>query len=1700
MKKVIVLLIAFSLALALVLPAAADPPNVENTGSYDQYVLPGGYATVLAIRIENPNDTETVRLTDLDIVQTAAAASGTALPVARAFLSSTEGSIGSYSAVCAATPQNMIVGYSIPAGETRILYLTILSAASLGNGDAFTVSVANLSFTVAGVVVPDIAAGPSKSMKVATGFQALTSPYKSGADQFIVVPAYGHPTALYKFGGGLTGGRFVQSQDRPTGSAYRGDISGITLDIIDTLPLAEGTQSIWTGSGMDTSFVTVNGTTAWGNVEPSAFVPNPINIAAADFSEWAVYADNNGNDVWDKDDDKLTSGNGTFVPSDSGWHQLSITFKTDIPAPDENNDSHYLLTFRTSGGWGAGKVGYGDEFTAVIRGVTLATAAVLGDTMIGGDTRSCMVYELVGPVQNVSNLSTSILGIETNRAIDSEATPWRLMDSFFGLPEEDPITGRNDNQYLDYVPDAVLGLNLTMGPVSQWGTTFPDACNQALERITLRFNYNVGGFDVTDLRDRTADKASGICVYRDNPTTSGTSFSGEFDENDVLVPISVAASRWVTVQPTYADLELVLDAGEVPPVTDWSATYNSTLGGASVNNSGLDYFITLLLSQTADADDSFTVTLVSNGMGFTNGASNPTPNVHIVKSDTIVVAVPTQIIDMVQYWPEPGKIVEQSNPQAVLGFNVRDKGSDTAVFLSQINLHVFNPSGTNFTVDELKKLTSDTFSGIAIYKDNDANPLNSNGMFDSGIDLVVPLDGSETWTFSGYQDHYDQHYMTMTVANPLLQAAIPDDDNGVNAGADYFIVIRTSSTASDGHSFYFKLVDPASVIYCDQTGNDYSVTFRDNDPGTTNHETGLPSTANDMWSFTGRTISVVAVTAMAAEKLTTPGQQIDAQSDQVAVLGLNINDGTNGVEKLTSVTVSCTYPTGASGGFSSSDLATLATDYTSGFSLYADDGDSIGVFDANDHIIQIGLPSWNGTRVTLNPTAGVDIPNNDAATYAGNDFFVVLRTSSTINYRDSFVVSLVPGGVTTTSGVSDSEMTVTTDAITCRVPTFYTNLTATGQDIGANDTVTVIGINMRGITSAGVDGGDQLTKITVAFSNIGGDFQFTSSDLSPVNSLSTAAGVAIWADLGATNVGSFDRATDVLVPFAATPVWTSLGDSQFVTIDIVDTAIPAFDTGVDAGYDFYIVISSSNTISYGDNFTVTIPKQGLEALSGKVEKTVSSCIITSNAVTSTVLTDLVGAAGAQVEAHGDTVAVIGINAYDAPTGSEYINQITLRICRVGTDRDFSSSDLADLTSDAHGGIQLYRDDGATDGVFDALDSLVTLDGSQSFLPQGVWSDSYTVTLTPFSTDDVQLPGDNVTAGNVGADYYIVVKTSTTMNFLDDFFVEVLPNGISYSAGPAADSVASGVIACRVPVVISDVATETGSVYKKDESDTFDILGINAWDNSRNAVMKTVKVTFANVTGFNLATDINVELRRDNGTVTGEYDTMDAQLATTKSVNQNVLTLTLAAASDSTVPDTDAGIDLGNDFYVVISTSNSGYWKSNDRFTYGIFPGGLEFDTLGVTYTSEREGNSTNSIIGDITPPGHISTTANETDRTYTSGDTLSFVSKWTDAVSVMAYFTDTTIAGISQGSGSYLFSYVVPTPAIGTGDTYIPLVATDARGNTVTLTSYGVEIDTDGPSYISWSWADATPVYSNGDTITLYAAFNADAGMALFGT
>ncbi len=1520
-------------------------------------------------------------------------------------------------------------------------------------------------------------------------------------------------------------GQFVTSVDPPGGNTT---INEFNLTIVDTDAVAK--------------YAMLSAMGEFGNVSSGETIPNPTNIQLNDlytslvisnFKNIAIYEDVDGNHCWTPSDRIVGSPTITYgIDPLTGLHKINL--KSTVAVPESDDDSTYLLCIATASGWGENKVGYGDEFSVYIDSIVMNTShPVVDDSMSvagGGDgeVKSGMLYTVVGPITTYSDskFTPSIDG----RALDVTRGV-RMLDVFFGLPTEDPVTGNTNNTFLDFIPDAVLGIDATGGPSQPWlqeVSNWPAASSQALEQIRICFEH--GGsrrFSPSDLRALTGDKHSGVQVYRDYNPPSGAgsdeSRNGMLDPLDELIPIAVSDCIW-TEFDTGAELKLVLDNGEKLPLTGWHSTYNTRLGASStINNAGPDFFVTILLSEDADYGDSFTVRVPGGGLTFSNGTSNPTPKTLSVLSDTFLVSVPTMFYDMTEYWANPGEITERSEPYAVLGLNVSDTPTDTA-YLKSVGIYIQNISGgTDFTVDDLMPLGDTIYSGVALYRDCDTHPQNTNGQFDPGIDICLPLNGTESWAFGQYNDHYNDHFTRLTVADSTF-TSVPNDDLGANGGPDFFIVIRTSSTASNGHDFRVKMVDPAAVVFENASGAVSSISFHNADPATngiiayydptaTYYAAGSlppawlvleswdPAYTHDWWSFTSNTIRITAISALSIEDYTIPGQLVDVQSDAVPVFGINISDGTDGNELLTGVTVRVSDG-GTAGNFTTSDLAALTSGLASGISLYQDNGDSHGIFDANDDIVQCGTLNWTANgEVTLAPTAGVAIPDDDSGNNAGADFFVVFRTSASINYLDDFVLSLVPRGVQTNLSYSDPTVTDTTHVLTCRVPTFLTDLTTSEQKIGASsDPFAVIGINMNDQLNNLADGQDTFAKLTVAFSNIGGDLAFTSSDLAALLN-DTSSGISVWIDQGSNNVGSFDRNTDLMVPLTVAPVWSGIGDSLVVLLDIADQAIPGNDTGDNAGVDFYVVIRSSGSISYDDNFSVSVVPQGVEYFSGKSLKTLTTNSITSNAVTSTELTDLVGSGGAWIESHGDTLPIIGINVYDAPSGSEYISQITLRFRNTGTALGvFDDSDLAALSSDVLGGIQLYRDDGTTDGQFDAADSLIPLNGAQSFSPLGMASDSYQVTIMPFSTDDVQLPADNVTDGNVGPDFYIVVKTSSTMQYGDDFFVELEQNGISYSAGPAADTIATGVITCRVPTVITDLATETGSVYKRDNSDTFAILGINTWDNGRDVHLKTVKVTFTNVSGFTLS-DLNVALYRDAGAANGVLDALDTPLLTTQSSNQNVLTLTLAATgTDSSVPNTDAGVDQGADFLVVIGTTGSANWKSGDRFTYAIAPGGLEFETAAQTITSQRSGYSANSIIGDITPPNFVSTTTTDADRVYRSGDTLTFTSKWTEAVTVVALFPDTTMVGSNQGNGNFYFSYPVPTPVTGLGDTQIWVIATDAQGNTVANNTYGVEFDTDGPSFVTWGWGDTPPIYSDGDTVTLYASFNADAGADAYGT
>jgi hypothetical protein len=116
-------------------------------------------------------------------------------------------------------------------------------------------------------------------------------------------------------------------------------------------------------------------------------------------------------------------------------------------------------------------------------------------------------------------------------------------------------------------------------------------------------------------------------------------------------------------------------------------------------------------------------------------------------------------------------------------------------------------------------------SGVAIYRDNDFHPLNRNGVFDPGIDIPLTLDDQPS--FVGLSSQNDQVKFvfsspgTDNIASPegfkpiadqpRLRQWVPDSFGaGVSDpdyGADFFVVVRASSTMESGDDFRMGIVN-----------------------------------------------------------------------------------------------------------------------------------------------------------------------------------------------------------------------------------------------------------------------------------------------------------------------------------------------------------------------------------------------------------------------------------------------------------------------------------------------------------------------------------------------------------------------------------------------------------------------------------------------------------------------------------------------------------------------------------------------------------------------------------------------------------------------------------------------------------------------------------------------------------------------------
>ncbi|HPN32579.1 MAG TPA: VWA domain-containing protein, partial [bacterium] len=413
--------------------------------------------------------------------------------------------------------------------------------------------------------------------------------------------------------------------------------------------------------------------------------------------------------------------------------------------------------------------------------------------------------------------------------------------------------------------------------------------------------------------------------------------------------------------------------------------------------------------------------------------------------------------------------------------------------------------------------------------------------------------------------------------------------------------------------------------------------------------------------------------------------------------------------------------------------------------------------------------------------------------------------------------------------------------------------------------------------------------------------------------------------------------------------------------------------------------------------------------------------------------------------------------------------------------------------------------------------------------------------------------DNLTGLNEGADYFILVASSSTCNFNDKFSVSIPKYGIEYSSGdqnPYSDYY-SETISIGVPTTFKDMLTESGDTYISANSDTKAIIGINVYDNAGFAdgglEINSILVQFYNVDGFtfddlaNADTTIKsgISLYVDNKAegIQGILDDKDTfvELLTTPS-SPAPLQYLLKPKNNIDVPNTNDG--GGNpDIFAVIKTSSSiDFLKEGNKFKYGI-------SAQGITFTNNLKNaygfKSANNVIADVNGPGDASKYPATGTKTYKDGDTITISLTYTNAIhdyrelTVWANFngidsnpanpaSDYIETATTNGQGVYTLVHFIDTENITADGLNKPIYifAKDPLNNQTDLPVWYAELDNYPPVCYSLYTNDDSqyrneaiivsgqtdpvnhPVYKNGSVIRIYTRWDntVDRVVGNFGT
>ena len=784
---------------------------------------------------------------------------------------------------------------------------------------------------------------------------------------------------------------------------------------------------------------------------------------------------------------------------------------------------------------------------------------------------------------------------------------------------------------------------------------------------------------------------------------------------------------------------------------------------------------------------------------------------------------------------------------------------------------------------------------------------------------------------------------------------------------------------------------------------------------------------------------------------------MDATSSPIGVIGIDVADNPyqdpdeqDFIDSVTvkiralshdemtrSVTFEGTFDINVAGSVVSvPDLMPLADDSTGGVGLYRDNPDSgiPGGFDSQDIPIELRndflqYKLVEGTtdvvEVTLRPTDGLTIPPEDfSADTRGHDYYVVIRTSETIDYRDVFDVTVPDGGVLFRSGPSVQNSGVTTDSIATNVPVFSRSLTLSDPEtIIANipddvSGVAAVGLNMY--DRVGADSGlpTNMQYILVNFANVGGDNQFTIEDLAPIgtgpnNTILKTDGVAVYRDTLRTDArdgyepipGVFDE-TDQLVkavplignidgfpnsvflfldPFGDDPTGgyqDAVGNTDAAD-DVIGERIPPNDLGPYEGDDYFVVIRPDSDISNGDDFIVQVrplvnndvvewpihylpdrnkPTTFVRSADagGPVTDTILQEVnkefrlnysyeavetdpFLANTQTDTVFSDLTEI-NETIEAKSNPKAVIGINMNDQGAVSRNIARIDFEITSpIVAGPNVPSVTVADFnpfSPTPNSGFALYADnnDAGVQGEFDPFDTFLQLVPSGSSAVQNGDVIDVEITFSP----GVPIPDDDL-GENDGPDFFIVVRTSDKISFLDQFQVTVRENGIVFESGPSFGNseTTSNLITTNVPVFPTDTTGFFGASFNRNNGPD-DVIGLNfitgtkASPNTSNEKLVSLVVELNKVgdSAFTnsdiaplsaIAADSGIALYLDDGSIHGRFDPDDTPLNLANSpfyAGENEVFMRLATPEVLPPRDLFTGSYFGPDLFIVLRTSGS----------------------------------------------------------------------------------------------------------------------------------------------------------------------------------